>query len=214
MIHEPHRDKVLALIQNSPGLTDREIAERLDGKGTPQQETNQVCRSLENEGLLVREKGRRPFDNYIGNYPVKDLAKKLQNSAQVPSYGYGGKIDGLSEDEVKQHLFNWLTAKNWRVEIAWGKARGIDVVATKESQRWLIEAKGAGSRQPMRVNYFIGMLGELLQRMEDNDVKYSISMPDMKQFRGLWERLPKLAKERTKISALFVSEDGKVEEIN
>ena len=36
--------------------------------------------------------------------------------------------------------------------------------------------------------------------------------PDMAQFRGLWERLPPLAKERTQVTALFASADGRVRE--
>ena len=56
----------------------------------------------------------------------------------------------------------------------------------------------------MRVNYFLGALGELLQRMDKPEAMYSIAFPDMQQFRRLWERLPALARERMQISALFV----------
>ena len=66
----------------------------------------------------------------------------------------------------------------------------------------------------MRVNYFISMLGETLQRMDDPDAKYSIAVPDVQQFRKLWGRLPQLAKQRTGISVLFVSRDGSVEEVS
>jgi len=66
----------------------------------------------------------------------------------------------------------------------------------------------------MRVNYFLSILGELLQRMDDPDARYSIALPDMKQFRRLWQRLPDLAKSRTEISALFVDGSGRVEEVS
>jgi hypothetical protein len=69
---------------------------------------------------------------------------------------------------------------------------------------------GCGSRQPMRVNYFLAARGELLQRMDDEQARYSIALPDLPQFRWLWERLPKLAKSRTTITALFVRENGSV----
>jgi hypothetical protein len=62
----------------------------------------------------------------------------------------------------------------------------------------------------MRVNYFLAILGETLQRMDDPRAKYSIALPDVQQFRTLWQRFPHTAKERTEITALFVSEDGKV----
>ena len=64
----------------------------------------------------------------------------------------------------------------------------------------------------MRVNYFIAVLGETLQRMDDANAKYSIALPDMPQFCGLWNRLPRLAKDRTRISMLFVDPDGRVRE--
>ena len=73
--------------------------------------------------------------------------------------------------------------------------------------------RGASTRpkQPMRVNYFIGILGETLQRMDDPDARYSIAFPDMRQYRGLWERLPQLAKERTTIDMLLIDSKGNIE---
>ena len=63
----------------------------------------------------------------------------------------------------------------------------------------------------MRVNYFLHVLGEAPQRMDDPHAAYSIALPDLKQFRNLWGRLPQLAKQRTGITAIFVNEDGNVE---
>jgi hypothetical protein len=62
----------------------------------------------------------------------------------------------------------------------------------------------------MRVNYFLAILGETLQRMNDPETDYSIALPDLKQFRNLWERLPALAKQRTGISILFVDRNGNI----
>ena len=86
----------------------------------------------------------------------------------------------------------------------------MDIEAVRGGKRWLIEVKGIGSRSAMRVNYFIGVLGETLQRMDHAEAKYSIAVPDVPQFRRLWDRLPDLAKQRTTISALFVTPDGSV----
>lgn len=98
--------------------------------------------------------------------------------------------------------------------IAWGRARGVNVDAIRNGKRWLIEVKGEGSLNAMRVNYFLSMRGELLQRMDDPAAHYSIAVPDLKQFRNLWSRLPALGKQRTMITALFVAGDGGVEECN
>ena len=56
------------------------------------------------------------------------------------------------------------------------------------------------------VNYFLAVLGETLQRMDDRDARYSIAFPDMPQYRRLWGRLPELAKRRTRITALLVKD--------
>ena len=47
--------------------------------------------------------------------------------------------------------------------------RGIDVDARHiDGRRYIIEAKAeVGVSGPQQVNYFLGMLGELLQRMDD-----------------------------------------------
>jgi hypothetical protein len=120
----------------------------------------------------------------------------------------------LQEDEVKEHLRKCLEAKGWCPKIAQGKSRGIDIEALREGKRWVIEVKGCGSRDAMRVNYFLTALGELLQRMNDPSAKYSVAFPDLVQFRRLWKQLPKFAKERTGVNCLFVRANGEVDEVN
>lgn len=117
---------------------------------------------------------------------------------------------GLTEDAVKRSVECWLTDQGWTVSVKWAKATGIDIDTRRGDERWIIEAKGCGSLQPMRVNYFLAILGELLQRMSVPTARYSIALPDMPQYRKLWARLPDLAKARAGISALFVAEDGTI----
>ena len=74
--------------------------------------------------------------------------------------------------------------------------------------------EGPGSRQPMRVNYFLGILGETLQRMNDPNARYTIALPDLEQYRKLWNKLPQLAKERTTIDMILVDPDGHIELLN
>jgi hypothetical protein len=120
----------------------------------------------------------------------------------------------LQEDSIKEFLRTHLEAREWKVAIVQGGAHGIDIDAKRGEERWIIEVKGCGSLNPMRVNYFLGALGELLQRMNDPEARYSIAVPDLPQFRGLWNRLPSLAKQKTGISCLFVRADGNVEEVS
>lgn len=60
--------KVLDLVAASPGLTDRELTDRLKGRDAPHQHVNAVCRRQEQANRLCR--ARRP-DGLIGNYPAQ-----------------------------------------------------------------------------------------------------------------------------------------------
>lgn len=120
----------------------------------------------------------------------------------------------LCEDRVKQRLQKWLKADGWKItEIKWGKSRGADIVASKQSKKWVIEVKGEGSRTQMRLNYFLTILGEIMQRMSRAHTKYSIALPDLERYRKLWQRLPSLVKRRTKLTIIFIPKRGQPEEI-
>jgi hypothetical protein len=204
----PLREALLETIAAFPGKTDRELAELILGRGKPQQSVNQLARQLEAKGRLAR---RTRHDGLIGNFlPSVEISAVAPDLRTTDPSNSGASADVFSEDSLKVRLQEWLAKDGWSSQIAWGKSRGIDIVAVKGNQQWVIEVKGCGSRQAMRVNYFLAILGETLQRMHSEGIDYFIALPDMPQFVGLWRRLPALAKERTGIKALFVSEDGSV----
>lgn len=203
------KEEVSALLAQSPGLTDREITNQLRGHSARQQPTNAACRELVEAGTLER---RKRDDDLIGNYPkgtaiTIDPKRRNTGSSRTDSPSRERAIE-LSEDEVKEALVCWLARDGWKSKVAWGKQQGIDIEATRGSERWIIEVKGCGSLSAMRVNYFLAILGETLQRMDDPSARYSVALPDMRQYRGLWDRLPTLAKTRMGITGLFV-EDAK-----
>lgn len=206
--------QILELLGKNPGLTDREITNNLRGKSAPQQPTNITARGLAGRGQLIR---RKRDDGLIGNY-LPDATRQPSSATSAASkplrHSHGRQDDEFAEDRLKEVLEQWLAATGWSTEIAWAKQRGVDIHARRNKERWLIEVKGIGSRPEMRVNYFIGILGETLQRMDDPFARYSIALPDVPQFRSLWRRLPQLAKKRTGISVLLISERGEVRELD
>lgn len=200
-------DQIVKLLKNSPGLTDREITNRLRSSSDAQQPVNSAARRLAQNEILLR---KRRHDGLIGNYLT---GKEHKPAATLSPKSPASDENHLTEDQAKEILKAWLEQHGWEAQVAWGRTPGIDIDAHREKERWIIEVKGIGSRQEMRVNYFISVLGETLQRTDDPDAKYSIAIPDVQQFRNLWYRLPDLAKQRTSITALFVAGNGNVSEL-
>lgn len=120
----------------------------------------------------------------------------------------------LTEEQVKHLINDYYIAQGYLTSVAWGHSRGADIVAQKGNERLIIEVKGCGSRQQMRVNYFLAILGEVLQRMDNTNCDYFIALPKMQQYLNLWQKLPKLAKQRTKISLILVDDNGHLEFFN
>jgi hypothetical protein len=111
----------------------------------------------------------------------------------------------LGEDEVKQGAKQFLEEAGFRVSVAWGRERGTDITAVSGTEILVLEAKGSAPNPPQQVNYFLGALGELLQRMTEPSAAYGLALPDNAQYRGLVNRLPPLVWERLKFTTLFVS---------
>lgn len=219
------RNRILDFLADAAnsGSTDREITNELLGREQPQQPVNGAARQLEREGLLARR--QRP-DRKIGNYltgddaigfsrvpvapRIKDDSDECYNQARINK---ALESVHLQEDQVKGFLKTWLEQNGWSTRIAWGRKPGSDIEAVRDQDtRWIIEVKGIGSRPQMRVNYFLHSLGEILQRMTEEGTKYSIAFPAHQQFINLWNRLPRRAKQRLNLSALFVRGDGSVYE--
>ncbi len=112
----------------------------------------------------------------------------------------------MTEDEIKTAVRQRLMSEGYHVRVARGRERGIDIEATRAepADRLVIEAKGEAALQPQQVNYFLGALGELLQRMNDPTARYGLALPDNRQYRGLAQRLPGLVWTRLNLNLFFV----------
>lgn len=204
------KEQILKYIADHPGATDTDMEKAFNAI---HQQVNYACRMLEKDGKLIR---RKPdTGGLIGNYPASadDLHSVDSDPSANPNRQKAAKRQTgvvLEEEEIKHILTDKLSSEGWSVITAWGHTPGVDIDARRGDERWLIEVKGPGSRPQMRVNYFLSMLGEVLQRMDDPRARYSIALPDLPQYHGLWERLPSLAKQRTGIDALFVDGNGEI----
>jgi Restriction endonuclease len=197
-------DRILDAIRYAP-LDDDVLAKRL-GVGH-RQAVNQTARRLEAQGRLRRFTG--PDGKIVNALPDSPVQ---QNSEPTPPpvVPGGGDHSRITEDEVKEAVRAHLTARGFDVAVAWGHVRGIDIDARHaDGRRYVIEAKAeVGKTGAQQVNYFVGMLGELVQRMDDAQASYRIALPDNRQYRGLVDRLPALAKERLRLAVFWVSREG------
>ena len=187
-------DRILKQLQAGVEFDDDEIAARL---GVIRQQINQTCRRLESQGILRRQRGPR---GKIVNRRTDDRVPNLKPPPRTPPAS-----EFITEDEVKTAMKAHLEALGYRVEVMWGRERGIDIDARRPDGRLILEAKGEVASQPQKTNYFLGALGELVQRMSDERAAYGLALPDNATFRGLLNRLPRLAKERLRLRIFLVA---------
>ena len=203
--------RLLVEVFSCPGLTDREITDRLVGKGARVQPVNRAAHTLEKMGKLER---RCLVCGKIGNFPVGGEAVGDSGEETRPVGGVTARsVSNMSEEDVKSRLKSWLEAAGWDVRVRWGHGLGADIEAIRGNERWLIEAKGSGSKNPIKQIHFLTALGEALQAMSDPAARYAIAFPDSPKFRRLWAKLPSLAKSRTGVEALFVSAEREVDRV-
>lgn len=175
------------------------------------QTINQVCRRLEDRGLTTRRVGS-------AGKIVNDLAKPASSTVGPPPQipissatvqNTSGETGLLTEDSVKAAVKTYLEAAGWEVTVAWGRERGFDIEAHRGTEHLDVEAKGEASNPPQQVNYFLGALGELVQRLRDPSARYGLALPDHPQYRRLVERLPPLAWERLNLIVMLVDRHDK-----
>ena len=217
------RDRLIAYLSEHPeGADDDELAKQLGV--SHRQAVNQACRSLAKASVVRRllEPHQGKIVNYlVGDMPVVEAPSgqlppvttndspvvtsliEFHEAADVRAIAYSGE-ERLSEDTVKDAVRAALEADGWSVTVHWGHVHGIDIEATRKGERLVVEAKGEGSLPPMRVNYFLGALGELLQRMHSPDPMYALALPAHRQFVTLLLGLPLWVRARLRLSAYLV----------
>jgi hypothetical protein len=177
-------------------MSDSQLAKHLD---VVHQAVNQTCNALAKQGKIKRAKSvGGSIQNILVNPSVAQTPKAPSTASVTP-----GKL--LAEDEVKKAVQDHLTAHGYQVQVAWGHHPGIDIEAQRPDDRILIEAKGEVESNPQQHNYFVGALGELVQRLADPDARYGLALPDNQQYRNLVKKLPGVARERLHLVVYFVA---------
>lgn len=113
---------------------------------------------------------------------------EFSNKVEMKNFAYEGTIS-LGEETVKTAVADFLKSRGYTVTINKRREHGPDMRATKDGLKLVIEAKGEGTRSPMFNNFFVGVLGEVLQRMNDNAAEYGIALPAHRKYARLIEEL-------------------------
>jgi hypothetical protein len=172
----------------------------------PHQQVNQIARRLEAQGILTRQKD--PGRGKIVNRLLKPEASLSLSAEPVPKHDSSSAFPILGEDDVKKAVSDHLTRDGWMVTVKWGRKHGVDIEAVLGNRVLVIEAKGEVNLQPQMVNYFLGALGELLQRMDAPSKEYGLALPRHGTYLGLVDRLPLWVKHHLKLQFFFVRRDG------
>jgi hypothetical protein len=200
------RDEVLEAferLRKATGRTDFtpvEVIAQMRAAGSAYRDSTirtHVVAHMPAAGLLVRVgpgRYRLPRDRHL---PPEQAAASDESASER-----------VTEDEVKAAVKAWLEAAGWTVVVAWGRQRGIDIDARRGPERLIIEAKGEALPGPQQVNYFLNAFGEIVQRMDDPVARHGLALPDHRQYRGLVDRLPALARERLRLDVFFVRRSG------
>jgi hypothetical protein len=186
-------ERIIAALEEADGpLTDAQLAAALK---VVHQAVNQTCRTLQQHGVLTRQKlvGSN-IVNVLTGVPVPAKPQPAESSGQL-----------LAEDEVKTAVRDHLQGQGYVVKVAWGHEPGIDIDAIRPGDHLLTEAKGEAASHPQQANYFVGALGELVQRFAEPGARYCLALPDSPQYRALAKKLPLLARTTLNLIVFFVS---------
>lgn len=216
-------DDVLRALRARPaGMTDAELATML---GKRHQHINETCRTLANQGLILREDSPGGIVNKVmGNGPVARVAV-----AQPSASGNGGEQRWAWEGNVQSHLVSHFAADGWsiiRVADTAQRERGVDIIAGRGGKRLLVEVKGwpsstyargerTGQPKPTQptlqaAHWFAEGLTSLIRRGAEPGARLALGLPDMPRYRTLLSEAG-WALERLDITVYLVTAEGAVE---
>ncbi|RLP88628.1 hypothetical protein EAD89_16450 [Micromonospora sp. BL4] len=216
-------DIVELLRQNPNGLSDAELAKRT---GKLHQQVNQRCRTLAEQGRLVRDDSAGVIVNRIG-------AGATDSAVCDPGPAAAASLDATREwfweGNVQARLCSWLVQQGWSLIQVMNTAtrqQGTDIEACRGEVRLHVEVKGYPSRSyvdPRRTGeakptqastqaghwYAHALLKAVRLRDKHPHDAVAVAFPDFGRYRSL------LAETQRSLGALLidaflVTEDGDV----
>jgi hypothetical protein len=212
-------DVLQALRARSEGLTDAELAALLRKR---HQHINQTCRTLANQGLIIR-------DNAYGGIINKASGRVPETPTREPHPLAASTADEWTwEGNVQSRVATHLAKTGWSIIAVANTAqreRGVDIIAERDGRRMLVEVKGwpsttyargerAGQPKPtpptlQATHWFAELLTSLIRRGAEPGSRLAMGLPDMPRYRSLLGEAD-WALERLDITVYLVTADGAV----
>jgi hypothetical protein len=214
-------DQVLEALRSSPaGMSDAELAALL---GKRHQHINQTCRTMADQGLIVRDSSLGSITNRLAT----DARPRASDRPTVPPPA-GPADDWAWEGNVQSGVATQLAATGWRIVAVADTARrqrGPDIIAERDGIRLVVEVKGwpsttyarvdlAGQPKPTEptlqaTHWFAEGLITLIRRGADLSARLALALPDMPRYRTLLAEAG-WAIQRLEIIVYLVEADGAV----
>jgi hypothetical protein len=215
-------DQVLeALGDSAGGLTDAELADRLAKR---HQHINQTCRTLADQGLIVRDNSLGSITNRL----AADPPQRASVQRTVPPSAEPADNDWAWEGNVQSRVVAHLAREGWRIISVADTARrqqGTDIVAERYGTRLLAEVKGwpsatyargerMGQPKPTQptlqaTHWFAEGLSTLIRRGAEPGTRLALALPDKPRYRRLLAEAG-WAIQRLEMSVYLVEADGVV----
>jgi len=143
----------MKVLEASPGLSDRQITDTLFGLGKPQQTVNQVCRSLAQQGLIIR---RRTPDGIIRNFISDGDASFSSGTARRTSEKQDVLVASLIPLELSQ--------KARELGKQWAESSSRPRLSRAMREHWdaLIDAWAKDPEMPLTVRKMGGVRGAVI----------------------------------------------------
>jgi hypothetical protein len=212
-----------ALRSSSAGMSDAELAGLL---GKRHQHINQTCRTLADQGLIVR-------DTSLGSITNRLATVAPPRISDWPARPPAGPVDHdwAWEGNVQSSVVTQLAATGWRIVAVADTGRrqqGADIIAERDGTRLLVEVKGwpsttyargdrgdrVGQPKPTQptiqaTHWFAEGLTTLIRRGADLGTRLALALPDTPRYRTLLAEAG-WATQRLEIIVYLVEADGAV----
>lgn len=167
---------------------------------------------LDAEGVDPEEKRRRHDAKLKGIRLGRVAAVLTWDDARafcVPSPIAVTDFETYDEDVVKKAVQLALLENGWRIaSISWGQEHGTDIVAEREGEVIVLEAKGMRDGQPGFRNYTLQAIGQIAMARESPEWRSALAFPAAAEYVRLLSRLPDWYRSVMSLTVFLVRKEG------